>query len=181
VKLNTNWSTVEGIKSHCRVQPNGCWVWLGGGCDGTPKIRAFDPKIGEKRAMSGPRAMWLAAYGREARNRAFRACPTPRCLNPLHLREVRTQRELMGYLGRVDRYKGTFVEQRAAAAAKGRAVQGKADTPRETVLAIWHAPKSTSHRELARVYGCDSRTVGAIRHGQIYRYITGAPDPAPLG
>ena len=175
--LRRNWSTVAGIKSNCRREPNGCWVWLGGCCDGTPKIRAFDPKVGDKRPMSGPRAMWLAAYGREAYGLAFSACATPKCLNPLHLREAPSQAGMIDYLRRIGRYKGTNLAQRAAAAAKGRAAQGMVDTPTEIVRAIWSSPPEMTHASLARSTGCARKTVALIRRGLAYTHITGGAAP----
>jgi hypothetical protein len=173
-----NWSTVSGIKSNCRIQPNGCWVWLGGCCGNTPKIRAFDPSVNEKRPMSGARAMWLAAFGRAPRGLAFGACPTPKCLNPLHLREVRTQAAMQEYRGRTGRFKGTHLEQRAAAAAKGRAAQGMVDTPADKVMQIREAPAWVTHTALSRSTGVHRKTVSMIRRGLLYRHV---PDPAPLG
>lgn len=169
-----NWSTVEGIKSRCRVEQNGCWVWLGGCCGNTPKLRAFDPKVGAKRAMSGARAMWLAAFGREARNLAFSACATRLCVNPVHLREARTQGEMMDYLARVGRYRGINVEQKIAAGAKGRAAQGITDTKPEVVLTIFRAPAHVTHAALARETGVHPKSVGLIRRGLLYRHVTGA-------
>lgn len=165
-----NWSTVEGIKAHCRVIAGGCWIWCGG-CEGdSPRIRAFNPSVGAKRPMTGARAMWLAAFGREPRTRAFNVCGTPKCLNPLHLREAKTQGEMVGYFKRLGRYKG-HTRQRVEAGRKGRAAQGYQDTPEDVVRAIKAAPDSITHTALAMQVGVHRKTVSYIRRGLWYREV----------
>lgn len=167
--LKRNWSTVAGLRSNCRVLPNGCWLWLGTCCGSTPKVRAFDPAIGEKRAMSVQRAMWFAAFGRWPAGKAFSGCSTPGCVNPTHLREARDQAALVQYLGRTGRLRGLNTEQRAAAARKGRAAQGTKDTPPDVVRAIRAATGTDT--AIARRFGVWRKTVRHIKDGRSYGWV----------
>lgn len=166
--------TLEDLRSRCVVDPvTRCWLWQGAvSCaDGTPRLYTFDHARGEKRTISGPAGAFNLAFGRSPLPgwKVYRCCGTRACLAPYHLREVRDTKEMGRHIAASGRRKGKLTPAILAAAAKGRAAQGMADTPREIVLQIRAAPPEVTGVQLARLTGLNKRTVSRIRRGESHR------------
>jgi ethanolamine utilization microcompartment shell protein EutL len=115
--------------------------------------------------MSGHKAVWNLAHGKAPLPGflIFRRCVTTDCVNPVHMGEAKSKADIGEHIARNGARKGTYVEQRAASAAIGRAVRGIVDTPAEIVLALRAAPASVSNLELAAQHGLSHTTVSSIR------------------
>lgn len=163
-------TTVADVRARCNVDPvTNCWIWHGGmrKRDGVqqPAMHAFDHERGEKRTMTGPRAVWNIAHGAAPLPGyvVFRACCNRLCLNPVHLREAKTladvgrHRRLSGVL------KGNNTEARRANLRKAQAAAGVVVTPQHIVDAIQQAPKTITGQALARQFELSVSSVSRIR------------------
>lgn len=167
-------ATVEHVKARCEIDASTrCWNWLGAACpDGTPKLHTFDHARMCKRTMNGPLALWNIAHGDAPPSwaeRVFRRCGNRRCMNPVHLGLARNAAEIGEHQRRAGYRKGTHLEQRRAAIAKGHAAQGIVATPTAVVLAIRAADPQTTSRALARLHGLSDQVVSRIRRGLSFR------------
>lgn len=149
-----------------------CWHWQGAkATDGTPRIWTFDHERGEKRAMSGPKAVWNIAH--QAAPRAgwlvFRRCVTLDCVNPSHMAQARDKREIGAHVARSGARKGKFAEQARANALKASAAAGIVYTPPEIVRAIRAEGSGPTNLALSERYGIGHSTVSRIRRGESHR------------
>lgn len=160
--------TVEALRSRCRVdpQPGGCWHWLGAtSSDGLPRIHTFDHQRGEKVSQTGGRGAFNIAFGKAPAPgmMVMRCCGTRDCVNPVHLREMRSQREMGQHIRRAGWRVGTHLEQRRANQALAMKAAGVQKTPDWQAQIIWGAPPETTNRELARRLDMRESTVSAVR------------------
>lgn len=96
-KPRRGFATIEDLKRRSVVDPvTHCWHWQGAKAvtDGIPRIHAFDHQRGEKRTMSGPRAVWNIAHNESPRALVYRGCQTTDCVNPAHHRQAWTAAEI---------------------------------------------------------------------------------------
>lgn len=169
-------ATVADVRARCSINPvSGCWNWLGGTRKGAdhatyrqPAMWAFCHDHGEKRTMTGPRAMWNIAHGKAPLPGyvVFRACGNAMCLNPVHLREAKNMAEVGLHTRRSGRLVGTQIEARRANVLKAQDAAGVVRTPDEVVEAIKAAGRSVTGRALAAQYGVSENTVSRIRLGR---------------
>jgi hypothetical protein len=168
--------TVEAVKARCIVDPaTHCWIWQGGkGADGNPRIFTFDHERGEKRTMSGPKAMWNIAH-QEAPPRwsplVFRRCGHSLCLNPAHLRTAKDQAEIGLHIRRSGQRVGTATESRRANQALAMAANGITPTSPDVVRAIRAADKSVTGEALAAQFSMSRTAVSRIRRGESHKGI----------
>jgi hypothetical protein len=149
-----------------------CWHWQGAkATDGTPRIWTFDHERGEKRCMSGPKAVWNIAH--QAAPRAgwlvFRRCVTSDCVNPSHMAQASNKAEIGVHIARRGSRKGKFAEQARANARKASAAAGIVYTPPEIVRAIRAAGPEQTSLALAAIHGLAHQTVSRIRRGDSHR------------
>jgi hypothetical protein len=170
--------SMDDLRERCDVDPvTRCWIWRG--CvdeTGYPRIPAFDPAAGEKRSMAGARAAWCIAHGEAPLPGyyVYRSCGNRRCLNPVHLRQVRDRKEAGRLIAARGSQKGLrSYEATIAAASKGWVKQGITVTSPEIVRAIRAAPPDVTGRALARMHGVSEQRVSAIRNGRSHRWIDG--------
>jgi hypothetical protein len=150
-----------------------CWHWTGAkATDGTPRIWTFDHERGDKRCMSGPKAVWNISRGAAPIGKlVYRKCVVCDCVNPGHLVLAASRTEIGANVAKVGSRKGTSVEQRRANVRKAWAARGITVTPTEIVLACRAAPKETSNIELAREHNICHTTVSQIRLGLSHKTI----------
>lgn len=168
---------VADLKARSRIDPldrdpyTPCWHWLGGKTtDGTPRIHCFDHDRGEKRTMTGPRAVWNIAKGTgPGRQLVYRCCFQMDCVQPEHLRLAASRAEIGAAMRAVGNRKGTHVEARRRNILRAIEAHGVKPTPEEIVLACRAAPRAVSNVELARVHGIAHTTVSRIRRGETRR------------
>lgn len=169
-------ATVDDLRARCVTnRATHCWEWQGARqCrgpnaeKGMPVMHAFDHARGEKRTMSGPKAVWNIAHGRAPLPgyRVFRACGCTTCVNPAHMREAKNQAEIGLHLRRSGALKGR--EMSAAARAvlrKSHEAAGIVYIPDEKVEAIRSASPEITGRELSRRLGVSEQAVSRIRRG----------------
>lgn len=151
-----------------------CWLWQGAtGSDGTPRLHTLDFRAVEKRTMSGPAAMWNIAHQAPPLLGwlVYRACGHKLCLNPAHLREASSKKEIGAHIRRAGYRVGTHVEARRANQLLMMAGAGITPTTPEVVLAIRAAPTTTTSTALAAQYGIAIQTASRIRRGQSHKLV----------
>lgn len=169
-------SKIEDLKARSVVDPvTHCWHWQGArAVDGTPRIWTFDHERGEKRAMSGPKAVWNVAHGEpRAGCLVFRRCGSTDCVNPVHHGQARDKAEIGLHIRRAGWRKGTHVAERAANLVRAREAAGIVRTPDEIVKAIIEAPLSEPGSSVAARLGVTHQVVSRYRrqaYGPFYRY-----------
>ena len=164
--------TIADVRARCKVDLGGCWHWLGAkAVDGTPRIWTLDYARCEKRAMSGPKAIWNIAHGCAPTPGflAFRRCMTTDCVNPVHIALARSKAEMGAHAARFGKRKGTNLEQRRASIEKAWAANGTILTPPELVRMIRAAPKEVKNTELAERLHMKHNTISKIRLGKSHR------------
>lgn len=168
-------NTIDDVRARCDLDPTTrCWLWRGAiavDC-GLPRLHAIDYGRKTKRVMSGPTAVWNLAHEESppAGHLVYRTCGCKLCLNPAHLRLAKSQTELMRLVAQSNRLKGTHLEQRRAAAAKGLAAQGIKPTPPEVVQAILRAKGNNC--QVARRLGVHHSVVSRVRLGQVHKTVS---------
>lgn len=165
-------TTVDDVRARCRVDPvTRCWEWQGAmrsrDRQQQPAMHAFDHAAGEKRTMTGPRAVWNIAHGSAPLPGyiVFRACCNRLCLNPVHLREARSLAEVGEHRRRAGVEKGKHVEAKRANIRKAHAAAGVVYTPDSVVAEIRSADASVTGRSLSHRLGVSENTVSRIRRG----------------
>lgn len=147
-----------------------CWHWQGAkAAEGIPRIWTFDHERGEKRCMSGPKAVWNIAHQAAPRPGwlVFRSCVTPDCVNPAHHAQAPDKAAIGQHIARRGGRKGTHLEARRANAAKAHAARGITPTPAEVVLAI--RSMSGTNVAIAAATGVRHQVVSQIRRGESRR------------
>ena len=154
-----------------RSRPHGtCWLWAGAACCGSPRIFTFDYDRGEKRTMSGPRAVWSISQRSALGSRlAFMRCCVSSCVNPDHVGSAASKAEIGAHHAAAGVRKGTNVEQRRAAIRVAWERTGCQPTAPAIVLAIRAAGPGPSNMALAREHGIGHTTVSRIRRGESHR------------
>ena len=160
-------SRIQDLYRRSVVGKTGCWHWQGASrSDGQPAIWTFDHDRQEKRTTTGPRAVWMIAYGPVRPGLvAYRCCASRDCVNPKHMR-CGTRAEMV----RTAAANGAFDGPRIAEARKhnlrlARAAAGIVDTPDHMVLAVRTSVESESGRSIARRLGLGENVVSRIRRG----------------
>lgn len=164
--------TVEDLRARCNKDPHGCWLWKGAtASDGTPRIHTLDHARLVKRTMSGPMAAWNIAYDAAPRPGCLvmRGCGTRLCLNPAHLREMRSKKAIGEHIRLAGWRVGTALEQRRENIKLAHAANGIRVTPPEVVRAIRQADKIITGEELAALHGIARQTVSLIRLGKSHK------------
>jgi hypothetical protein len=168
---------VEAVKARCIVDAaTHCWLWQGAAStEGTPRIYTFDHERGEKRTMSGPRAMWNIAHQEAPPSWAplvFRCCGKAACVNPAHLRTARDKAEIGLHIRRSGHRVGTALESRQASQRLAMAAQGITPTAPDVVRAIRAANPAETSVALAARHHMAVQTVSRIRRGESHKGIT---------
>jgi hypothetical protein len=168
--------TVDALRARCIVDPvTRCWHWQGAKdkSDGTPRLYTFDHARQEKRTINGPAGAFNIVFGRAPLPGwvVYRCCGSLDCLAPTHLREMRTLADVGRHIAASGRRKGPATPGQLATAAKGRAAQGREDTPAEIVRRVRSAPATMTGRQLAKELGVSAGVVSRIRCGHTYREI----------
>lgn len=162
-------TTRAALRERCAVDPRThCWIWLGGtNGAGAPSIWAYDHARHEKRTMTGTVAAWNIAFGAAPMRGAlvYRACANSACVNPVHLREARSRKEIGATLRAHGTLKGKHHAAKCANLLKARAAAGIVSTPTETVLAVRAAPSNLSLRAIADEHNLKISVVQRIRRG----------------
>lgn len=167
-------ATIDDLRARSIVDPvRHCWLWSGAFRAGVPVIYGWDPRIQAKRALSGPLAAWIIAFGEAPSAGSFvgRRCGSLRCVNPAHLIEWRTQREMNDWIRATGRRRGKHVEARRQAAARGRAQQGLVETPPEIIVAVAQHLLANGYqrgdgRRLAAQFGLTAQHISRIATGK---------------
>jgi len=158
--------TVADIRARCCVdRVSGCWHWLGAMSDRTPRIYTFDHERGEKRSMSGPKAVWNIAHGASplAGYLVYRRCITRDCVNPVHMGEARDKAAIGLHIRRNGCRQGTSTEQRRANMRLAWAAAGIVKTPDHVIAAILAADLNRSNGDVGRELGIAPTTVSKYR------------------
>ena len=168
---------VASLKARCSVDPRThCWLWQRAVDDrGHPRIHTIDYARQTKRVQSGPRAAWQIAHQAELEPWAlvFRACGVRLCLNPAHLRLANCKRDISAHHQRAGFLCGRGdPADNLAAARKGWAAQGRAETPEAVVREIRAAPQTVTGRALAWKFALHEQTVSRIRRGESHKWVT---------
>ncbi len=149
-----------------------CWHWRGAmASDSTsPRIWTFDHDRGDKRCLSGPRAVWNIAHQAGLRGKlAFMRCVNSSCVNPVHVGSAWTKAEIGAHIALNGKRKGTHTEARRLNASKGWAANCITPTPAATVLRV-RAMTGTS-TAIALALGMTHQTVSRIRRGDSHRHL----------
>jgi hypothetical protein len=173
-------STNADLRANSRIDPldrnpySPCWHWLGSTCgQGTPRLWTFDHDRGEKRSMSGPKAVFnISRKKGTGDGLAYRTCMSRGCVNPEHHAWAKDKAEIGAAIRADGRRKGTSVEQRRANVKKAWAATGLELTDRTIVIACRAAGPDVSHVELAARFGIHRSTVSMIRRGRSHREVT---------
>jgi hypothetical protein len=155
-----------------RVEGSKCWIWRGAYASDkvSPRIWTLDYDRGEKRTLSGPRAVLSISSGAPIGDKlAFMACCNSKCVNPEHVRVAASKAEIGAHYSAAGKRKGTHYEQRLAAVRKAQAARGLVPTPESVVRVIRAAGAEVSTRALARAHGIAEQTACRIRLGQSHR------------
>lgn len=170
-------ATVDDIRERSRIDPaTHCWHWLGATSRGKPVMYTLDPDRIEKRVMHGTRAVWCIAHGRSPLPGylVVRSCNVLDCVAPAHMLEVRGRGGVTQRLARAGLLRGRNVEQKRAAAAKGRALKGVTDLQPEQVRQIRALLAAGAvQAEVARGMGLARGVVNRIALGQSYTHVDG--------
>lgn len=143
-----------------------CWHWQAAKSeDGTPRIWTFDHERGEKRVLSGPKAVWNIAHGRAPRGLAFRRCGCTDCVNPVHHGEAPDKAAIGLHIRLAGWRKGTHLEARRASMAKAHVANGITPTPAHVVAQIVTADEHETNRSIARRLNLSDQVVSTIRRG----------------
>lgn len=176
-------ATIAQLRTHCQVdRSTGCWHWLGAtSVDGSPRIWTWDHERGEKRAMSGPKAVWNIAHQAAPLPGwfVFRRCVVTDCVCPVHLAEARSRAEIGLHIRRNGARKGVNYEGRLANLRKAWAANGITATSDDVVRACRSAPAATTNLALAALYGICHSTVSMIRRGKTRREVGASGPPLP--
>jgi hypothetical protein len=151
-----------------------CWHWQGGkSSDGIPRLWAFDHERGDKRCMSGPKAVWNIAHNRAPRQGwlVYRTCFARDCVNPAHHAQAPDKAAIGRAVARAGARKGKFAAQAPANALKASAAAGITYTPAEVVRAIRAAGPGPTSIALAQQFGLANQTVSRIRRGESHREV----------
>ena len=171
--------TVAALRARCTVDgATHCWLWQGAcSTDGSPRLHTFDHARGDKRSMSGPKAVWNIAHAEAPPlgKLVFRGCGQRACLNPAHLRLARTKAEIGEHWRRAGWRVGTALEARRANVRLAQAAAGVVPTDPAVVRAVRAAPQTVSSVELARLHGIAPQTVSRIRRGKSHRDLIDQP------
>lgn len=184
--------TVADIRARSKVDPvSHCWVWQHAMARGrghetdTPVMHVFDPRVNDKRVLSGPLATWIVAFGwaPPAGRYVWRCCGNTRCVNPAHLR-CGTRVDLGEHMARSGRLKGLALDAKRKcvklAQAAYAAKHGITPTSPEIVLKVRAAPAGTKGADLARRFGLSETVVSRIRRGLTHRELRArAPETHP--
>ena len=128
--------------------------------------------------MSGPKGLWNIAHGQAPRKGwlVFRSCVCADCMNPAHLSQARTKRDIFEHIARSGRWKGASTEQRRANVRLAQQANGVVPTPEPIVRAIRAADPAISNQALAEIYGLSRTTVSGIRLGKSHRHLLEAAE-----
>lgn len=165
---------IQDLKDRSDIDPvTHCWHWRGAFQGGTPRIHTFDYRAGQKTALSGPLAVWMIAHEEAPRPGwlVFRGCNSPRCVNPVHHDQARSQADIGRHISAQGRRKGKNIEAKRASAALGRASQGIVNLDDATVIAIAkdliaNGYPRGSGVSIATKYGVQKSIVSRIATGQ---------------
>lgn len=167
-------------RNSTRAQGSDCWLWTGGlkGCKKSPSIYTFDYAHGEKRSMSGPRAVWNIAHkaAPPLGMRPYRVCCTSLCVNPAHHRLSRGNKDVGANIKRMGVWKGKHMEARRASAKLAHKALGFVPLDPETVRQIRATPRkgdgAMDNHQLAAKFGRSHQLISQIRRGLAHRNVT---------
>lgn len=98
------------LKSRCRIEESGCWVWLGNkNARGYPVISLIPRRILNADSQQLTRSVFSLSRGTKPANLVCHSCDNPSCINPNHL------------------WEGTQYDNMRDAVAKGRMVKNEAN------------------------------------------------------
>lgn len=145
---------------------SGCWWWLGAMASDklSPRIWTVCHDRGEKRVLTGMRAVWNIKHGAGLGDRlAYMRCCNSSCVNPDHVGSAASKAEIGAHIAAHGKRKGTHVEARRASQKLAMAARGIVPTPPEVVRAI--RASEGSNVVVARQFGVSHQIVSAIRLG----------------
>lgn len=167
--------TINDLRIRSNIDPTtGCWHFTGSlSRDGVPRIHTLDYERDEKRVMSGPKAVWNIAHccAPRAGWLVFRRCVTADCVNPVHMGQAASRKEIGAHIRLNGARKGVAVEQRQANLIKARAAAGIVPTSEPIVISIRAADTDITSRALSKLHGIAEQTVSRIRRGQSHRHL----------
>ena len=167
--------TIDDLRTRSRIDAfTGCWHFQGSlSSDGVPRIHTLDYELSEKRVMSGPKAVWNIAHCCALRPGwlAFRRCVTADCVNPVHVDQAASRKDIGRHISLSGRRKGTAVKARQQNLVKAREAAGIVPTAEHIVLEIRAAAASVTSRAMAHQFGIAEQTVSRIRRGQSHRHL----------
>lgn len=165
-------ATVADLKARCVVDAlTHCWLWKGAMSGSQIKIHTFDHRVGEKRTLSGPTALWNVAHGEAppSWSRPRMRCLNSRCANPAHVvlfPDLKAWGRMVAHSGR---WKGVNVESKLGNLELARRARGVESTPPELVRAVREAPPEETGLSVAARLGLSSSVVSRIRCGLSHR------------
>lgn len=166
----------EDLRARSHINPldsnpyDPCWHWSGAKSNGMPRIHTFDHDLGEKRPMSGPRAVWNISKGKgPGSSLPYRDCGSCDCVNPGHHKLAADKAEIGRFLTKSGRCKGIALEQRRANIAKAWKVCGLNLMTAAVVCAIRES--SESGVVLAARYGITDTAISRVRLRQTYKHV----------
>lgn len=149
-----------------------CWVWTGGYASDRVSVRiwTFDHDRGEKRVMSGPRAVWNIAHGTGLGGRmAFMRCVNSACVNPAHVGSAADQAEIGLRIAENGKRKGKNHEVNRRNAEKATLARGWKLTPPAVILQI--VRESGTNVAIAARLGVSHQLVSRVRLGQAHKHV----------
>jgi hypothetical protein len=166
--------SIDEVKARCIVDAvTRCWNWNGAANKiGQPKIYCIDYEQNTMRTMSGPRGVWMLAH-EKAPTRGyliFRSCMNRRCMNPVHLTQMKSQTEIGEHVRisgtRKGREKRSEVQLASSRRVGAEYLSKHGVTPAHIVDAVRASDTNLDNHQVAEMYGIGHWTVSRIRLGQ---------------
>jgi hypothetical protein len=160
--------TVQDLLARSRRDPfTHCWHWLRAMSHGKPAIHTYDHEFGDKRVMSGPRAVWNIAHGESPGARViWRRCGHRDCVNPAHMQAMPDHASMFAAMTRQGRYKGARSDAQKEITLRMRMKLAQNITPMHVADEIRGMPKTVTGRAIAQQFGLSETTVSRIRLGR---------------
>lgn len=169
-------TSIADIKARCKVDlATRCWNWQAAMSGGQIKMHVFDHRVGEKRTLSGPTAIWNVAHD-EAPPRwsvVRMTCFNSQCANPAHVRAFQSIKAWGRSVEATGRWKGNNQTTRRENLRAAWKASGIKITPPEVVQAVREAPPTETGIAIAARLGLTKSIVSRIRRGDSFRGVAG--------
>ncbi len=162
------------VKARCKVDPaTHCWIWQAAHCCGTIRMHTFDHKVGEKRSMSGPTAIWNIAHGEAPPHGAVMRmrCGNSRCANPAHVMAYPTRQAWGRAVAASGRWRELNADARRQNIQRAWEARGITPTSAEAVRLVREAPACETLASISARTGISISAASRIRRGESRREV----------